>query len=96
VSALADLVLDYRVAFLRYLSQRSEAALTVGYELGRRAVDDGISVLDVSQVHHQLLVEVLEGTPAQDVPDVVVAGSEFLVEVLSTFDLAHRRLRGGA
>ena len=41
-----DLTRDYRAAFLRYLPARSEAALTLGYELGRRAVVDGVSVSD--------------------------------------------------
>ena len=37
MSDIAGLTRDYRAAFQRYLPQRSEAALTAGYEIGRRA-----------------------------------------------------------
>ena len=36
MSGLESLTRDYRTGFLRYLPRRSEAALTAGYELGRR------------------------------------------------------------
>ena len=75
---------DYRVAFLRYLPRREEAALHRGYELGRAAVADGVSMLDWSAVHHDVLLEVLRQTPAEDAAEVATAASEFLVEVLAT------------
>jgi hypothetical protein len=90
VTEVEDLTRDYRAAFLRYLPGRSEAALTLGYELGRRAVVDGVSLLDVVQVHHTVLAEVLADTPTEDTPALSSAAAGFLVEVLSTFDMAHR------
>ena len=90
MSDLDDLTKDYRAAFLRYLPARSEAALTVGYELGRQAVLDGVSMLDVTSVHHRVLAEVLVDTPPAQTPALTSAAAEFLVEVLSTFDMAHR------
>ena len=53
---------DYRAAFLRYLPRREEAALHVGYKLGRAAVSDGLSILDLVQVHHEVFLEVLADT----------------------------------
>lgn len=87
-----DLTRDYRAAFLRYLPQRSEAALTLGYEIGRRAVGDGLSPLDVVGVHHVVLAEVLDDLPSGGAGEVARAGSEFLLEVLATFDMAYRSL----
>ena len=55
MSDLDDLARDYRVAFQRYLPQRSEAALTDGYELGRQAIARGVGLLDLVQVHHAVL-----------------------------------------
>jgi hypothetical protein len=81
---------DYRAAFLRYLPRRSEAALAAGYELGRRAVEDGTSVLDLAQVHHTVLVRVLEESPAEDPRALATAASEFFLEVLATVDLVQR------
>lgn len=90
---LADLTRDYRVAFQRYLPQRSEAALTDGYDLGRRAVVQGVGLLDLVQVHHRVLIEVLADLPSEDVARVTATAGDFLLEVLATFDMAHRRLR---
>lgn len=90
-----SLALDYRAAFLRYLPHRSEAALAVGYELGHRAVEDGVSVLDLAHVHHEVLTEVLEQSPAGDVRSIATAASEFFLEVLATVDLVQRARTGG-
>lgn len=89
---LTDLTRDYRAAFQRYLPQRSEAALTLGYQLGRRAVDDGISLLDLVGVHHVVLAEILDDLPPDGAVEAARAASDFLLEVLSTFDMAHRSL----
>jgi hypothetical protein len=86
---------DYRVAFLRYLPRRDEAALHRGYEIGRSAVVQGLSLLDLATVHHQILLEVLEETrkTPEDVALVATAASEFLIEVLATYDMTQRSLR---
>ena len=91
-----SLARDYRAAFLRYLPRRSEAALAVGYELGHRAVEDGVSVLDLAHVHHEVLIEVLEQSPGEDVRSIATAASEFFLEVLATVDLVQRAGTGGA
>ena len=92
MSDVEGLTRDYRAAFQRYLPRRSEAALTLGYQIGRRAVDDGVSLLDLVGVHHVVLAEILDDLKASDPVSVTQAASEFLVEVLSTFDMAHRSL----
>ena len=92
MSGLDDVTLDYRVAFQRYLPRRSEAALTDGYDLGRRAIVQGVSMLDLVHVHHVVLTEVLADTPSEEVARVTSAAGDFLLEVLATFDMSHRRL----
>ena len=84
---------DYRAAFLRYLPRREEAALAMGYELGRGAVANGISLLELARIHHEILLEVLQDTRGDEVLDVAAGASEFLLEVLATFDMAQRALR---
>ncbi len=95
MTELGALTRDYRVAFLSYLPRREEAALHRGYELGRSAVVDGLSMLDLIRVHHDILLEVLNGThrTSEDVALVATAASEFLVEVLATYDMTQRALR---
>ena len=65
---LDGLTADYRVAFLRSLPRQHEEALTSGYELGRRAFTDSVSVLELARIHHDVLLEVLEDT-LKDVDD---------------------------
>ncbi len=96
MSDLESWTRDYRTGFLRYLPHRSEAAMTTGYELGRRAATGGASLLDLVHVHHQVLAEVLAQEPRPDTTDVMTAGCEYLSEVVSTFDMAHRVLHDPA
>lgn len=91
---LEALALDYRVAFLRYLPRREEAALASGYELGRGAVVAGVSLLELARIHHEVLLGVLEDTRAAEVGDVAMAASEFFVEVLATYEMTQRGLLG--
>ena len=90
MTALDDLTRDYRVAFLQYLPRRAEAALARGYELGRVAVTEGLSVLELARIHHEVFLEALRETAAEDVPDVATAASEFFLEVLAVFDMTQR------
>lgn len=85
---LEGLTRNYRVAFFRYLPQRGEAALSLGYEIGRDAVVKGVSLLHLAQVHHEVLSEVLSDTPPEDLRDIATAASEFFLEVLSTYEMA--------
>jgi hypothetical protein len=87
-----DLERNYRTAFLRYLPRREEVALTRGYEVGRATVVDGTSLLDLVQVHHEILLEVLQDTSADELSSVTAAAAEFLVEVLATYDMTQRGL----
>ena len=92
MTALDDLRRNYRTAFLRYLPRHEEAPLREGYEIGRAAVVDGLSILDLAQVHHEVLLEVISSVRRDELGDVASAASEFLVEVLATYDMAQRRL----
>jgi hypothetical protein len=90
MTGLEALTRDYRVAFLQYLPRRGEAALARGYELGRTAVTEGRSILEVARIHHEILLEALRETPPDEVGQVATAASEFFLEVLATFDMAQR------
>jgi hypothetical protein len=83
---------NYASAFLRYLARREESSLHSGYELGRVAVESQLSVLQLAQVHHDVLLEVLQDHADHDVTTVATAASEFFLEVLATFDMTSRGL----
>ena len=81
---------DYRVAFLGYLPRREEAALNRGYELGRSAVACGMSLLELAQVHHVVLLETMSRTPPEEQPEIGRAAAAFFLEVLAMFELTRR------
>lgn len=85
----ADLHRDYHVAFLRYLDHGEEAALADGYELGRRALHDGIPLLEVARVHHETVIEVLSEA-STDAVTVATRASSFLLEVLAPYEMSRR------
>jgi hypothetical protein len=93
MSTLTDLTRDYRAALLRFQSTGSEVARVTGYDIGRRAVEAGVSLLDVARVHHEILVETIAESPPDDHVALTRDASEFFLEVLSTFDLAHHSHR---
>jgi hypothetical protein len=88
---LARLRRDYTPAFLVYLSRRDEKALRGAYELGRGAMSNRISLLDLVQVHHAVLLDTL-GTAkgAEELQDIGRAAAEFLVEALASFEMTQR------
>jgi hypothetical protein len=90
VTAQDPLARNYRAALVGAVSQRSEATLHRGYEIGRDAVAAGVSVLELARVHHECLVELLSDSVPEDVPSVAVAASEFFLECLATVDMAQR------
>ena len=96
MSRSEDLARDYRAAFLRYLPRQAEAAAHSGYELGRSAVADGVSILELARVHHEVFLEVLRDTQGEDLTRVATAASEFFLEVLATFDMAQRGFHEGS
>ena len=90
MTSLDDLRRNYRVAFLRYLPRREEAPLAAAYEIGRAAVVNRLSLLDVAQVHHEVLLEVLKDVSPEHVLELAIGASEFFLEVLATYDMAQR------
>jgi Phosphoserine phosphatase RsbU, N-terminal domain len=82
---------DYAPVFLQYLSERGERGRRAAYELGRRAISEQLSILDLARIHHSVLLEVLRTHRSpQELEHIARAASEFLVEALAVFEMAHR------
>jgi hypothetical protein len=90
VKALERLHRNYRTAFLRYLPSRDEAALAAGYQIGRSAVSDGLTILDLVQVHHDILRDVLRTSGRDELDGVTATAADFLGEVLATYEMTGR------
>jgi hypothetical protein len=93
VTVQDDAARDYRAAFLRFLGRHEEVTRHAGYELGRAALASELSLLTLVRVHHDVLIDVLRDTPADEVSAVAGAASDFLLEVLASYDMVQRGFR---
>jgi signal transduction histidine kinase len=91
MTAPPNLVREYESALADYLGGRGEVALESAYELGRRALADGVGVLELTGLYEQALTARLNQHPIADtVAHTVERGSRFLLESLSPFEMTHR------
>src|SRR5258708_40068868 len=68
-----------------------EAALGRAYELGRRAISEKKSLMEIASLHHQALHGMLaEAQGASRHQELLTAASDFLAEMLSPYEMAHR------
>ncbi len=81
----------YAEAFRAWLEHGDERELGTAYQLGREAVREQLSVLDLAEAHHEAAAAALrdEPDPAR-AAGLIAAASTFLGEALSTFEIAHR------
>ncbi len=81
---------SYREALEEFLRNRNEAELRVAYELGREAVREELSVLDLAIVHHDALLQALAGNSPEHVTPPACG---FFLEALSAFEMVQRGFR---
>src|SRR5581483_4168607 len=75
---------QYAEALRAYLSTRDEDSLAIGHELGRRALQEQVSMLEIIETHYRLVDQTAAN--AVDGP----AALEFLLQTLAALDVATR------
>ena len=81
----------YTAALQNYLTVEGEEALHMGYELGRKAVREGLGILDVARIHQQASITAMLPTLAlAQNQRQLQAVESFFMEALSPFE-AHQR-----
>ncbi len=92
--SLRELEAQYGSALHTYIVKPDESALHRAYELGRKALDNGVGVLEMAALYHKALLTLLAGQPTLGEEMGVVRASEnFLVESLAPFEMTHRGIR---
>lgn len=87
---LSRLTQNYTPAFLAFLNNPDEQRLHRAYELGRTALADGVTLLDLIRTHHAVFGEVvITLDPGTQAPTVDAAAS-FLIEALAPYEMARR------
>ena len=85
---------QYAAALRKHLEGGGEAALQQAYELGRRAIDEGIGLLDFIELHQETLESILLDRKApEESLRAVEASRRFLTESISPFEMTHRGFR---
>ncbi|MGV0791976.1 SpoIIE family protein phosphatase [Mycolicibacterium sp. XJ1819] len=85
-----DFYRHYAEALYAYLRTGDQASLSVGHDLGRRALRDRMSVLEIIE-HHARLVEQI----AADGPAVTAEALPFLLQAVAALDVATRGFLDG-
>lgn len=83
-----DFYLRYAEALNAYLEARDEASLAIGHDLGRQALRDRMSVLDIIENHSRLVQE-------RSAPPDTAAALQFLLQTLAALDVATRGFLDG-
>jgi len=85
---------QYTAALRDSIAGMGESSLQQAYELGRRALADGLGVLDMAAMYHKALAA---GLPRDSTPEetalMLEAGAGFFAESLSPFEMTHRGFR---
>jgi GAF domain-containing protein len=96
VSKTARFRSEYVPALHEHVLRGDETTLRHGYELGRMAVADGVSALDLAAIHHDALEASLAATAPERMSEVITAAAAFFQEILSAFEMVHRGYREAA
>ena len=82
---------EYRSSLREYVAGGGEPALGRAYELGRRALTNQKSLVDMASLHHQaVLALVRDAESGKRREELLQASAEFLAECLSPYEMAHR------
>ncbi|MBI4465794.1 MAG: PAS domain S-box protein, partial [Acidobacteria bacterium] len=94
IETLQELTEQYTAALENYLASGKEETLQRAYELGRKAIAEGVGVLEMAAIHNKSLAAVF-ANPLTHQEALRVAGhaSTFFAESLSPFEMVLRGYR---
>src|SRR6267378_1582726 len=82
---------EYRSSLREYAAGGGEPALGRAYELGRRALTEQKSLVEMASLHHQAVLSLVRGTESEKRREELLRSSgEFFAECLSPYEMAHR------
>jgi Phosphoserine phosphatase RsbU, N-terminal domain len=85
-----NLTEQYSAQLASHLAASNESVLLDAHELGRRAVIDGVGVLDLVNVHHDALRALVAAGGVPTGSKYLDTAAEFLAEALSPFEMMLR------
>lgn len=86
----------YAAALRDYAMGGGETVLGRAYELGRRAIAERKSLLELVSIHHQILRELFQNSPDRtSQTDLVNTSCDFFSECVSPYEMAQRGFQDG-
>jgi signal transduction histidine kinase len=87
----ADFEDEYRSALNEYVAVGGETALGKAYELGRRALGEQKSLVEMASLHHHAALGLVRGAKSEKhLVELLRASSEFHAECMSPYEMARR------
>lgn len=94
IEAQQSLGQDYLAAMHAYLEKRDERGLEQAYELGRRALEDGMGVVELAGMYHDALSQFLQRAKnPEDCSLTTRRLGQFFIESISPYEMTHRGFR---
>jgi len=82
---------QYRSSLREYAARGGELALGRAYELGRRALAERKSLVEMGSLHHQAVLDLVRSVDDEKRREEFLhASSEFFAECVSPYEMAHR------
>jgi signal transduction histidine kinase len=82
---------EYRSALHGYAAARGELALGRAYELGRHAIEEQLSIVELASLHHHAVIDLFRAAEnEQSREELLRISAEFLAECVSPYEMAHR------
>src|SRR6267142_778863 len=82
---------EYGTLLREYVAGGGEPGLGRAYELGRRALTEQKSLVEMASLHHQAVLSLVCGTESEKRREKLLRSSgEFFAECLSPYEMAHR------
>ena len=87
---------EYASLLQEYVSAGGESMLGKAYEIGRQAIAQQKSLVELAALHHQSLQKVMSSAGGQNHREKLLRASAcFLAECLSPYEMAHRGFQDG-
>ena len=84
----------YPMSLHDYLGGAGESALQQAYQIGRRALEAGLGLVAIADIHHACLRTLLTQTLANDERDRILTGAaQFFAECISPYEMTYGGFR---
>jgi signal transduction histidine kinase len=91
---VTEVAAAYPKALQSYLGGAGESALQQAYEIGRSALNAGIGLVAIADIHHAYLRKLLEHEAAKDEREHILTGAaQFFAECVSPYEMTYGGFR---